>query len=113
MLSPVRLLPALLLAAASASALPTSPQLAFSAESPFPPPKTDRPDIFPGHTLHKLNDGNWLPSPAFGVGSVWHDDDHRQLVTEAVLSALKAGYRHIGKSTAEAPCVWHRPVVLS
>ena len=99
MLAPTSLLPTLLLAL-TASALPLSPpsQLAFSApDSPLPPPKTDRPHIFPGHDLHKLNDGRWLPSPAFGVGSVWHDDEHRAILKGAVLSALEAGYRHIGE----------------
>jgi len=100
MLAPTSLLPAVLLAL-GASALPAFPaeQLTLGqlSNSRFPPPKTDEPDLFPGHDLHKLNDGRWLPSPAFGVGSVWHDDEHRQLVTDAVLSALTVGYRHIGK----------------
>ncbi len=99
MLAPHSLLSTVLLAlGVSALPLAAASQVTFDAlDSPFPPPKTDKPDIFPGHDLHKLNDGRWLPSPAFGVGSVWHDDEHRAILKGAVLSALKAGYRHIGK----------------
>lgn len=52
------------------------------------------PANFPKHTLIDLNDGSFVPSPAFGVGSSWY----RQNVTEAVLMALENGYRHIGTS---------------
>lgn len=46
---------------------------------------------FSNHTLLALNDGNFLPSPAFGVGSAFY----QQNATEAVRSALRVGYRHL------------------
>lgn len=64
-------------------------QLPFAA-SPLPPLN---PAAFPGHTLLALNDGSFVPSPAFGVGSVWKHEN----VTDLVISALQVGYRHIGE----------------
>ncbi|KAH8928643.1 Aldo/keto reductase [Atractiella rhizophila] len=46
---------------------------------------------FPAHTLYELNDGTFLPSPAYGVGSEWKGIN----VTDNVLLALKTGWRHI------------------
>lgn len=37
---------------------------AFSA-----PNGVSAPSVYPGHTVYKLNDGNLIPSPAFGVGA--------------------------------------------
>lgn len=84
------LLPSLNLAA-------PSQQLTFSSSS-SDSVKSGIPALnpldFPRHTLIDLNDGSFVPSPAFGVGSSWF----RQNVTEAVLMALENGYRHIGMS---------------
>lgn len=91
---------ACVLLALLASALPAPEQLSFAAGSASP---------FPGHTLLELNDGHVLPSPAFGVGSVWHDDEHRKLLVEAVVSALEVGYRHIGQSNPPAALMLDMP----
>ncbi|KAK4695878.1 hypothetical protein P7C70_g8472, partial [Phenoliferia sp. Uapishka_3] len=77
----------LLLLPVLASALPQ--QLIFTS-SPSPLPPLD-PSAFPSHTLIQLNDGNFFPSPAFGVGSIYK----RTNVTDMVVQALKTGYRHI------------------
>ncbi|KAL7408938.1 oxidoreductase [Mrakia frigida] len=49
------------------------------------------PTTFPNHTLITLNDGGFIPSPAFGVGSALYQKN----ATEDVVLALKNGYRHI------------------
>lgn len=64
-----------------------------SSGSTIPPLK--REAFTANHTLISLpNDGpdSFVPSPAFGVGSIWKGTD----VTELVLSALASGYRHLG-----------------
>ncbi|KAI5476586.1 hypothetical protein MNV49_007473 [Pseudohyphozyma bogoriensis] len=52
---------------------------------------------FPGHVLIPLNDGNFVPSPAFGAGTAWHGQDPEDTL-EALVSALKVGYRHLDNS---------------
>lgn len=85
------LLPSLLLLPLSALAAPTLQQAPFAITgSPIPGIHWD---AFSNHTLIPLNDGNFVPSPAFGVGSVWKG----QNVTQLVLSALQSGYRHLGE----------------
>lgn len=51
--------------------------------------------LYPGHTLYKLNDGNIIPSPAWGTGtgSVRGTDGIKD-----VLRALDNGWRHIDTS---------------
>lgn len=60
----------------------------LSPLSPLPP--LNRAN-FANHTLISLNDGTFVPSPAFGVGSAFY----QQNATEAVRSALRVGYRHL------------------
>ncbi|SCV73420.1 BQ2448_7346 [Microbotryum intermedium] len=62
----------------------TSLQIPFTS-------RTRSPTKFASHRLFTLSDETILPSPAFGVGSVWKGEN----VTEIVLSALKQGYRHV------------------
>ncbi|KAK4701514.1 hypothetical protein P7C70_g4717, partial [Phenoliferia sp. Uapishka_3] len=70
-----------------ALALPNA-QTTFSSPSSLPPLNRA---AFVNHTLIPLNDGTFLPSPAFGVGSAFY----QQNATEAVRSALRVGYRHL------------------
>jgi hypothetical protein len=53
---------------------------------------------YPNHTLLALNDGNFLPSPAFGVGSALYQKDAKH----DVLLALETGYRHIDNAAIYA-----------
>ncbi|KAK8849836.1 hypothetical protein IAR55_005172 [Kwoniella newhampshirensis] len=46
---------------------------------------------YPGHQLFKLNDGNTLPSPAFGTGSALFGKE----ATDSVLLAIENDYLHI------------------
>ena len=69
--------------------------LALPSQSPFLAPSIpplDRAN-FPNHTFLPLNDGSFVPSPAFGVGSAWFRKDAR----DAVLSALRVeiGRAHV------------------
>lgn len=81
-----------------ALAAPALQQLPFSVmrEATGGPaiPPLRREAFTANHTLISLNDGSFVPSPAFGVGSVWKGQD----VTDLVLSALASGYRHLGES---------------
>ncbi|KAL7416057.1 NADP-dependent oxidoreductase domain-containing protein [Mrakia frigida] len=52
------------------------------------------PTQFPGHVLYTLNDGNQIPSPFFGVGSVLKGSN----VTENALLSFKTGYRALDES---------------
>jgi diketogulonate reductase-like aldo/keto reductase len=54
--------------------------------------------MYPNHTLLTLNDGNVLPSPAFGVGSALYQKN----ATHDVLLALQTGYRHIDNAAIYA-----------
>nr|XP_031858293.1 uncharacterized protein CI109_006264 [Kwoniella shandongensis]KAA5525365.1 hypothetical protein CI109_006264 [Kwoniella shandongensis] len=54
---------------------------------------TSKPS-YPKHQLFKLNDGNTIPSPAFGCGSALFGKE----ATDAVLLAIENGYLHIDNS---------------
>ncbi|KAK4689037.1 hypothetical protein P7C73_g1072, partial [Tremellales sp. Uapishka_1] len=61
----------------------------------FDPKISSKKGIYPGHTLYKLNDGNIIPSPAWGTGTgtVRGTD-----AIKDVLRALENGWRHIDTS---------------
>jgi len=51
--------------------------------------------LYPGHTLYKLNDGNVIPSPAWGTGTGTVRSGN---ATADTLRALDNGWRHIDTS---------------
>jgi hypothetical protein len=84
--------------------LPSIATATASDQLPFlTPPNSDAGPLDETHRLFHLPQSNtYLPSPAFGAGSSWkisnETDPAGLLVRDAVVKALKTGYRHLGDS---------------